>query len=98
MTNIIQALRIKFGSIAGTVLLHPEFGLGIKPGTINGGLNAQEIYSSINSQLIQDPRFAGIGNLQVILNGPTLTINLGVILANKQGVFPITFQVTKSNS
>lgn len=98
MTNIVQALRIKFGSIAGSIILHPEFGLGIKPGTINGSINAQQIYSSINSQLKQDSRFAGVGSLQVILNGPILTINLGVILANKQGVFPITFQVTKANS
>ena len=93
MTNIVQALRIKFGSIAGSIILHPEFGLGIKPGTINGSINAQQIYSSINAQLPQDPRFSGVGSLQVIL-----TINLGVILANKQGVFPITFQVTKANS
>lgn len=94
MTNIVQALKIKFGTIAGTVLLHPEFGLGVKPGTINGSVDAQQIYSSINKMIQQDPRFSGVTNLQISLVGPTLTINLAVILANQRGVFPITFKVT----
>ncbi len=94
MTNIIQALKIKFGTVAGSSLLHPEFGLGIKPGTINGSVDAQQIYSAINRMIQQDSRFAGVTNLQVVLSGPTLTISLAVILANQQGVFPITFQVT----
>jgi hypothetical protein len=98
MTNIVQALKIKFGTQAGTALLHPEFGLGIKPGQINGSIDAQQIYSSINRMIQQDPRFAGVTNLQISLQGPVLTINLAVILANQQGIFPITFQVTNSVS
>lgn len=94
MTNLIQALKIKFGTVAGSSLLHPEFGLGIKPGTINGGVDAQQIYGAINRLIQQDNRFSGVTNLQVNLSGPTLTISLAIILANQQGVFPITFQVT----
>jgi len=98
MTNIIQALKVKFGTKTGSVLLHPEFGLGIKPGDINGSLDAQQIFSTINKLIQQDPRFAGVTNLQVNLQGPVLTISLAVILANQQGVFPITFQVTNAVS
>jgi hypothetical protein len=94
LTNIIQALRIKFGSFTNSILLHPEFGFGIRPGTINGDISAGQIFNSINRQIQQDPRFSEVKSLQVILNGPTLTVNLAVVLANQNGVFPITFQVT----
>ena len=94
MTNIVQALQIKMGTVAGTVLLHPEFGVGIPPGTSNGSVNVQQIYSSINKQIQQDPRFAGLSNLNINLAGPKLSINMAVQLANQQGVFPITFQST----
>lgn len=94
MTNIIQALKIKMSTQAGSMLLHPEFGTGIKPGTINGSVDAQQIYTSINKLIQQDDRFAGVSNLQISLDGPILTISMGVQLANNRGVFPITFQVT----
>jgi hypothetical protein len=94
MTNIIQALKIKLGTVQGSVLLHPEFGAGIKPGTINADISAKQIYSNINKLIQQDPRFDGVSTLQISVNGPVLTINLGVILANNTGVFPITFQTT----
>jgi hypothetical protein len=94
ITNIIQALRIKVGTQKGTVLLHPEFGLGIRPGIINSQVNLQDIYSSINAMIAEDSRFAGVNNLQITLEGPTLTISLGVIIAGQSGVFPLTFTLT----
>ena len=94
MTNIIQALKIKLGTVSNTVLLHPDFGAGIKPGTINADISAKQIFSTINKTVQQDSRFDGISSLQITLNGPVLTIALGIILANNTGVFPLTFQVT----
>jgi hypothetical protein len=96
MTNIVQALRIKFGSVAGKILLHPEFGLSVQPGTINSTIQAQDIFRSINEMIQADTRFAGVATLQLILNGPTMTINVGVILAGNNGVFPLSFTLNPS--
>lgn len=93
ITNVMQALKIKFGTKSGTVLLHPTFGLGVKVGVISSELQMNEIYNSINEMIQQDPRFQGVSNLQVILSGPTLTINMGVNIAGIQGVFPVTFSL-----
>lgn len=93
MTNLIQALKIKLGTIRGTILLHPEFGLGVRVGTLNSQINVQEIYKSIYETVTQDLRFAGIQTLQIRLNGPTLTINMTVVLAGNNGVFPLTFDL-----
>jgi hypothetical protein len=98
LTNIIQALKIKMGTFAGTVLLHPEFGFGVRPGTSNADITAQQLYRSINRSISQDPRFTGLAGLQVTLNGPTLTVNMAVQLANQKGVFPITFKVTPNSA
>jgi hypothetical protein len=93
MTNLIQALRIKFGSVEGTILLHPDFGLGVRPGTVNSTLQVQNLVGQINNMVQADTRFAGLQSIQIVLNGPTLTINLTVILAGTGGVFPLSFNM-----
>lgn len=93
ITNIIQALKIKIGTVLGTIPTHPDFGLGIKVGIINSELNTSDVFNSMNKLIQQDPRFQGLSNLQVTLNGPVLSINMGVILAGKSGVYPLTFNL-----
>lgn len=94
ITNIMQCLKIKFGTEKGKSLLHPEFGLNIRPGTNSSDTDIQDIYNSINKMIQDDPRFAGVASLQIQLQGPTLTINVAVQMAGNQGVFPLTFQLT----
>lgn len=94
MTNIMQALKIKVGTQKGTVLLHPQFGLGVKPGVMNPDFTVQDIFNSITKMIEEDPRFQGLDSLQVSVNGPQLSVNMGVILAGQSGVFPVNFNVT----
>lgn len=91
ITNIIQALRIKFGSRAKTLLTHPTFGLNVRVGSISSELQLQDLYNSINEMISQDPRFQSVSNLQITLNGPVLGISLGVSLPGQTGVFPVSF-------
>lgn len=94
INNIIQALRIKFATQAGTVLTHPTFGLNVRVGSISSEIQLQDLFNSINDMVTQDPRFAGVSNLQITLDGPTLGINLGVQLPGIVGVFPVSFALT----
>lgn len=94
ITNIIQALRIKFGTQVNTVLTHPNFGLSARVGSISSQVQLQQIYDSINQMISQDPRFQGVSNLQITLNGPVLGISVGVQLPGTTGVFPISFALT----
>lgn len=93
ITNIIQCLKIKIGTKKGTVLVHPEFGLGLTVGTMNSDITVQDIYNSLTKLVEEDPRFQGLDNLQVTLDGPTLNLNMGVVLAGQQGVFPVNFNL-----
>lgn len=94
ITNIIQALRIKFGTRANTIITHPNFGLNVKPGSINSELQIQELYNSINKMIQEDPRFQQVNKLQITLNGPILGINLAVTLPGQTGVFPVSFALS----
>lgn len=97
ITNLIQALKIKLGTMRGKLILHPQYGLGIKPGMLVSEFNVQTLYNDIWKMVTDDPRFAGIDTLQIQVNGPTLTINMGVILAGQRGVFPLTFDMSATS-
>jgi hypothetical protein len=96
LTNIIQALRIKFGTQSGKLLLDPTFGLNVTPGKISSEVQLQQLYNSINEMILQDPRFSGIYSLQIFLNGPTLGINVAVTIPGQTGVYPISFALTNN--
>ena len=91
--NIIQALSIKFGTQLGTSLLNPTFGLSVRPGMSLSDTSASSIYSQIVGMITADPRFSGVSGLQVSINGPSIGINLGILIAGQRGVFPVSFQV-----
>jgi hypothetical protein len=97
ITNLIQALNIKFGTQLGTSLTDPTFGLGVKPGTAVSDITASDIYKQIVNMVTADPRFSAVDGLQVTLNGPSLGINLLVQLAGIQGVFPVAFTLPTTN-
>lgn len=93
LTNLIQALRIKIGTQKGRVLLHPAFGLSVKSGDMVSDTDVSNVFDDLNKLISDDSRFDGLDSLQVIINGPTMTINMGVRLAGNNGVFPIAFNV-----
>ena len=97
ITNLIQALSIKFGTQLGTSLTDPTFGLGVKAGTSIADFTAPDIYKQIVNMVTADPRFSGVSGLQVTLDGPSLGINLLVQLAGINGVFPVAFSFGTTN-
>jgi len=94
LTNIFQALKLKFITEPGQLLRFPGFGSGLRPGISNADINAQDVYNIISALIAQDNRFAGIENLQIIQEGPIFTVNLSVFMANGLGVYPISFKLT----
>jgi len=93
LTNLIQAIKIKMQTKKGSLLLHPEFGLGINPGMSSSDFTTQDIYDTINKIIQDDPRFGGIEKLQIQLGKGALTINLSVFLTGSNGVLPLTFDL-----
>jgi hypothetical protein len=93
LTNIFQALKLKFITEPGQLLRFPSFGSGLRPGISNADINAQNVYNIISALIAQDPRFSGIERLQITQEGPIFTVNLSVFIANGLGVYPISFKL-----
>lgn len=93
MQNIIQWLFLLFQTVLNSYLIHPEFGIGVSPGTSISDIDLQQLYAQINQQIVNDPRFAGVTNLQLQASPPNLGITLGVQVAGTTGIFPVTFSL-----
>jgi hypothetical protein len=93
LTNIFQALKLKFITEPGQLLRFPNFGSGLRPGVSTADLDVKSVYNIISALIAQDPRFAGIEKLQVTKEGAIFTVNLSVFIANGLGVYPISFKI-----
>jgi hypothetical protein len=92
LTNLVQALKLKFLVPAGKLLKHPEFGTQIKAGVSAAEINASDVMKQVKEAILADKRFSSIQKLEVVLNGPKLTINVAVGY-NKNEVLPLSFSV-----
>lgn len=91
LSNLIQALKMKFSTQPGKLLKHPEYGAGLTPGVSTADLNNSDVISQIVKSIENDPRYGKILSLKVEKNGPTYSVGLAVTLADGSGVFPISF-------
>ena len=94
MTNIVQALRTLFTTTLNSVIMHPEYGVGISPGTSISDIDIQQLATQIDKQIKNDPRFTGVSGLQLTAAPPSLTISVSVTVANQTGVFPVSFELS----
>jgi hypothetical protein len=93
ITNLFQALKIKFITESGNLIRHPDYGSGISSGMSTAEMSASEIYNTISLLIAQDSRFSGIERLQVNVDGPYADIRMSVYIADGLGVFPISFRL-----
>lgn len=91
LTNLLQAIKMKFITQPGDLIRRPKYGAGVRHGVSNSDITAKGIYNAVSAMISQDPRFAGIQNLQVTLDGPRMDLNASVAVANGLGVYPISF-------
>jgi hypothetical protein len=93
LNNLVQALKLKISVEKNSLLRHPEFGLGIQPGVSVADISSGQIFNDLNKVVTDDPRFSGIERLDISINGPTITIDMAVSIANGSGIIPISFNV-----
>jgi hypothetical protein len=93
LNNLVQALKLKVSVQKNSLLRHPEFGLGISAGISISDISSGQIFNDLNKIITDDPRFSGIERLDIAVNGPTITIDMAVTIANGSGIIPISFNV-----
>lgn len=93
LNNLVQALRIKVRTKKGTLMRHLDFGLGIEHGISVADVEAGDVIYAMNKMVENDPRFSGISRIDIRLNGPTLSVDMAVTIANGSGIVPLTFDI-----
>lgn len=93
MTNLIQAAKLKLNTRRGTLLAHLDYGISTSVAASLADIDNGQILSEIDNLFALDPRFEGLDNAEVVLDGNTLSINLTVKIAGGNGVIPIGFNV-----
>ncbi len=95
LSNLLQALRLKFSTPLGSLNRHPGYGFGVLPGTPISELNISDIKQSMKSAVTSDPRFKEILSTGISYDNSTLAIN-GVVSINSvdSGVLPFSFNIT----
>lgn len=92
--NIIQAARLKLQTIAGELLLHPEYGAGVKVGDSMADVSLTNLMNSIKDSFASDPRFTEVKSIEVSKDNGTLKIRVYVVAASNAGLVPLEFDIT----
>lgn len=94
LTNILQALRIKFSTPLNSLNKHPGFGFGVRPGTPISEINIDDLKQSVISTILSDQRFKEVLSINFVYNNSTLKID-GVVSLNgiDNGVLPFNFDI-----
>lgn len=93
LTNLVQRVRIAFATPPGGLLQHPNFGLGLIPGTSTADLNAKAVFDRAQAYFRSDSGFRGVQSVLVKKNGPTLGISLSLGVRGVSQLLPVTLEV-----
>ena len=93
ITNLKQSLYLILFTPQGSILQHPTFGIGTVAGQSNADVNYDSFNQSIKNAILQDKSFSDVEFVTSSLNGPVLTITLGVRIAQLNKVLPISFDI-----
>lgn len=89
--NLIQAAKLKLQTVAGSLLLHPDFGAGQEVGQSEADISADGILNSIRISFESDPRFESVDSIEVKRESGVLTIRIQLTAADNQGIVPVAF-------
>jgi hypothetical protein len=92
--NLIQAAKLKLQTVAGSLILHPEFGAGVEVGESETDFSAAGLLKQIQDAFASDPRFKSVDKIEVDRTPGVAAIRVYLVAADNQGIVPVEFQLT----
>jgi hypothetical protein len=93
LANIVQNVEIALSIKQGQLLLHRGFGLPLSIGTSSADVDVKSVSASIKKMFSEDPTFSKVGNVSVIKNGASITINASAAVAGSRSFLPLSFAI-----
>lgn len=91
--NLIQAATLKLRTVAGSLLLHPDFGAGVEVGTSEADFSIQNIVDRIRESFAEDPRFQSVDRVEVEQKPGVLIMRVFLTAADNQGIVPVEYKI-----
>jgi len=80
LTNIVQHATLAVNTPKGTLLQHPDYGLGLEPGTSVADLDAKQMLKALSAMFQGDPVVTTVENAAIAIAGPTALVNFTIRL------------------
>lgn len=93
LTNIIQSLYMILFTKQGSLLQHPDFGVGMPVAESVADVNLSGIGEAIKTSILRDPSFSDVEYLNLNLDKAVLRIQLAVRVAGTNNLLPVDFNV-----
>lgn len=96
LTNLIQRVRVFFGTPKGSLIHHKSFGYQAQAGRSTADFTAQDLLSSTKDLFDFEPAFTGVKYASVLKSGPSASLSIGVEVTGSRRLIPITIQANPS--
>lgn len=95
LTNLIQRVRVALGTPKGSLLRHPDYGLGIRAGINTADLNPQEMLAALQDLFRADPSFTGVSALALSKAGPVVRVAMSLGIAGMNQTIPVSVDIKR---
>jgi hypothetical protein len=93
ITNIIQRARLAIGTPRGSLIQHPEYGFGIRPGQSTADIGVDAINAAVKDLFKGDPGISSVDPLTIQKTGNVLRMKLSIGLAATGVRIPVQIDV-----
>lgn len=95
LTNMIQDIRLVLGTPRGALLTHPDYGIGLLPGTSTADLTAKDVLRNLQQFFQNDDRFTGLQSASVRKNAGALQVQMSVGIRGLSKFVPVQIDVRR---
>jgi len=92
LTNLIQKVRLALATPRGSLMHHPDYGIGIKPGTSTADISANDLLNSADQMFKDDPGFTGVQSASVRKDTNAVYMKIVVGIAGGTMYIPVEVQ------
>ena len=93
VTNVEQAINVRLGTEAGSLIKQTAFGMSIQAGLAGTDIAIKYLKIAIRTTLTQDPRIRNVTDMIVNINGDTVSVGMNINLIGIEDSLPVTLEV-----
>jgi hypothetical protein len=95
IANLVQAAKLKLTTPKGSLIQHPDYGLGILAGSPTQEFDANETFADIERAFADDDRFDSVLASRVTKRGGVVTIDVALQPPQTNSILPLTVNLRK---